>query len=116
MSLYRSPFNTLEFEYHLPGGSERALVGVGLCDVGERTISSVYFYFDPAHHRRSLGTFSALYEIAWAAERNIPHWYAGYWVQGCRTMEYKSRFHPAEALGTDGRWRPLPGEPAEPLV
>ena len=102
--LYRSPVETVEFEYR--DGAEK-LLGVGLCDVSTKSVSSVYFYFDPAEAGRSLGTFSALYEMLWAREMKIPYWYAGYWISGCGTMEYKARFRPCEALGTDGEWRDL---------
>src|SRR5207245_214153 len=64
--LYQSPVNTLEFTYRLPGAS-RSLAGVGICDLCDgRSLSSVYFYFDPAHARRGLGTFSTLWEIDFA--------------------------------------------------
>jgi arginine-tRNA-protein transferase len=100
--LYDSPVETAEFEYRDPAGE---LLGVGICDVSPRSISSVYFYFDPAHAARSLGTFSALYEMLWAREMKIPYWYAGYCIAGCDAMAYKNRFHPHELLGTDGVWR-----------
>lgn len=102
--LYRSPVPALEFEYRDPWG---ALLGVGLCDLCPESLSSVYFYFDPAHAARSLGTFSGLYEIQWARDQQLRHWYAGYWIQHCPSMSYKSRFRPCETLSTDGLWRPL---------
>jgi arginyl-tRNA--protein-N-Asp/Glu arginylyltransferase len=104
MFLYQSPVETVEFEYRDRWGK---LLGVGICDVCPQSISSVYFYFDPREAWRSLGTFSALYEIEWAKQMKLPYWYAGYWVQGCAKMEYKSRFGPAEILGTDGVWRAM---------
>ena len=105
--LYRSPVETAEFEYR-----DRAdkLVGVGLCDISPKSVSSVYFYFDPAESARSPGTFSALYEMLWAREMKIPYWYAGYWINGSATMGYKSRFRPCETLNTDGEWRELSAE------
>ena len=72
-----------------------------------QSLSSVYFYFDPEQAGRRLGTFSALWEIEWAREMNIPHYYLGYWVAGCGAMEYKASFRPCEALGTDGVWREM---------
>jgi leucyl-tRNA---protein transferase len=102
--LYRSPVPCVEFEYRDPWGT---LLGVGLCDLCPASLSSVYFYFDPRHARRCLGTFSALYEIQWARAQNLRHWYAGYWIEHCPAMSYKSRFRPCEALGTDGHWRAL---------
>ena len=100
--LYDSPVDTLEFTYRDAGGR---LLGVGICDVCARSLSSVYFYFDPAEESRGLGTFSALYEIAYARQRSIPHYYIGYWIEGCSTMHYKCAFRPHELLDADGRWR-----------
>ena len=103
--LYDSPVETVEFSYRDAAGR---LLAVGVCDVCGHSLSSVYFYYDPASSRRGLGTFGALYEIAAAAALGIPHYYLGYWVAGCRTMQYKSDFRPAEVLDPDGVWRPLP--------
>ena len=106
--LYDSPVDTREFEYRDAGGR---LLGVGLCDVCARSVSSVYFYFDPALARRGLGTFSALYEIAFARAHGLPYWYAGYYVGGCASMIYKATFRPCELLGADGQWRPFSERP-----
>jgi leucyl-tRNA---protein transferase len=103
--LYRSPTDTLEFEYRDRNGK---LIGVGICDLCPASLSSVYFFFDPAESRRSLGTFSALYEIEWCRGQHLNYWYAGYWISGAPTMAYKSRFRPCEILGTDSVWRELP--------
>ena len=102
--LYDSPVETAEFEYRDAGGK---LLGVGICDLSQKSLSSVYFYFEPDERCRSLGTFSAVYEILWARQMNIPYWYAGYWIEACGAMAYKSRFRPAEILATDGQWRRL---------
>ncbi len=99
--LYESPVDSLEFCYR---SREGKLLAVGLADVCAKSFSSVYFYFDPDPAQRSLGTFGALYEIAWARERHIPYYYLGFWVQGCAKMEYKSLFKPSEVLGADGDW------------
>jgi arginine-tRNA-protein transferase len=105
--LYRSPVDTIEFEYR---DHSSALVAVGICDVCELSLSSVYFYFDPRHAQRGLGTYGALREIAFAAERKIPYYYLGYWVNGCSSMQYKASFRPYEILCTDGEWREGGGE------
>ena len=100
--LYDSPVDTMELTYRDAAGK---LLGVGICDVCDESLSSVYFYFDPAERKRGLGTFSAMWEIDWAARAGIPHYYLGYWVSGCGAMEYKANFRPCEMLGTDGVWR-----------
>ena len=105
--LYHSPVESLEFEYRDPWGK---LLGVGICDLCPASLSSVYFYFDPDQAHRSPGTFSAMYEIDWARQAKLSHWYAGYWIKNCPSMAYKSRFQPCEVLRTDGRWRRLEEE------
>jgi len=102
--LYDSPVDTLEFCYRDPTGR---LLAVGICDVCPQSLSSVYFYFDPADARRGLGTFGAVYEIEFARAKGMPHYYLGYWVAGCAAMQYKSTFRPCEILDTDGEWRML---------
>ena len=103
--LYHSPVDSVEFTYRDPTGR---LLAVGLTDVCSRSLSSVYFYFDPADRHRSLGTFGATVEIAHAQLHGIPHYYLGYWVGGCRKMAYKTHFHPSEFLGPDGNWTAEP--------
>lgn len=100
--LYESPVETIECCYRDAGGR---LLAVGICDVCSRSLSSVYFYFEPSERRRGLGTYGALYEIELARRAGIPWYYLGYWVKGCGAMEYKSRFRPYELLRTDGVWR-----------
>jgi arginine-tRNA-protein transferase len=99
--LYDSPVDTVEFTYRNPNGQ---LLAVGICDRSKQSLSSVYFYFDPAHARRGLGTFGALHEIAVARDAGIPFYYLGYWVRGCAAMEYKANFRPNQVLLPDGRW------------
>jgi arginine-tRNA-protein transferase len=100
--LYDSPTRTIEFSYRDPAG---ALLAIGICDLSQAALSSVYFYFDPDHAKRSLGTFGALYELTWARERHLSHYYLGYWVRGCQAMAYKTSFRPYELLSPDGVWR-----------
>jgi arginyl-tRNA--protein-N-Asp/Glu arginylyltransferase len=103
--LYDSPVQTIEISYR---DASARLLGVGICDVSPQSLSSVYFYFEPDQARRSLGTFSALWEIEWARRNNIPYYYLGFWVGKCGAMEYKANFRPNELLGSDGIWRPAP--------
>ncbi|HEY8668872.1 MAG TPA: arginyltransferase [Tepidisphaeraceae bacterium] len=100
--LYESPVESVEFTCRDDSGR---LLAVGLCDLCESSLSSVYFYFDPADAQRGLGTFGALCELEFARLRNIPYYYLGYWVSDCRTMAYKTSFRPCELLSTDGIWR-----------
>jgi arginine-tRNA-protein transferase len=65
-------------------------------------------YFEPNLSDRSLGTFSALWEIDYCRRNALAYYYLGYYVPGSRTMAYKARFRPGEILDvTAGRWRPF---------
>ena len=101
--LYDSPTETLEFEYRL--GSR--LVGVSIADRCPGGLSSVYMYFDPKSSERSLGTFSALWEMDYSRSAGLSFYYLGYFVAGCGAMEYKSRFRPYQVLVDTDRWLTL---------
>jgi arginine-tRNA-protein transferase len=73
--------------------------------VAGRALSSVYFYFDPQHTERSLGTFGAITEIKFARLHEMKYYYLGYWIADCVPMNYKCRFTPHELLDTQGIWR-----------
>ncbi len=109
--LYDSPVETIEFQHRDAGGR---LLAVGLCDVNAVSLSSVYFYFDPADAARGLGTFGAMREIAHAAAERIPYYYLGYWIADCREMKYKADYRPHELLHPDAKWRPAITTPAPP--
>jgi arginine-tRNA-protein transferase len=102
-SFVDNPFPTQEWCYYL--GDK--LVGVGYVDRLPEGLSAIYFFHDPNERKRSLGTFNVLSVIRKAAEYALPHVYLGYFVEGCRSLEYKVRFRPNEVLGADGVWRAL---------
>lgn len=98
--LYESPARTIEATYRVGG----RLIGVGTCDATPIALSTVYFYFDPAESRRSLGLFSSLMEIQYARQHELRYYYLGYWVPGCRKMEYKAALGDHQVL-VAGEWR-----------
>ena len=104
-SFVENPFATLEWCYYL---GDR-LIGVGYVDRLPEGLSAIYFFYDPAERHRSLGTFNVLSVIRGAAGWGIPHVYLGYYVEGCRSLEYKARFRPNEVLDPDGEWVPFLG-------
>jgi arginine-tRNA-protein transferase len=95
-----NPFETEEWCYYR---GDR-LIGVGYVDVLPDALSAIYFYYDPDERSRSLGTYNVMRIIDSAAVRGIPHVYLGYYVEGCRSLEYKARFCPNEVLTPSGRW------------
>ncbi len=78
------------------------LVAVALTDVLGDGLSMVYSFFEPDEAARSLGTLMVLDHIARAQRMGLAYVYLGYWVQGSRKMDYKSRFLPQERLMPDG--------------
>jgi arginine-tRNA-protein transferase len=100
-SFVDNPFPVQEWCYYLG----RRLVGVGYVDDLPGGLSAIYFFYDPAARRRALGTYNVLRMIEYAAARSIPHVYLGYFVAGCRSMEYKTRFVPNQLRYPDGEWR-----------
>jgi arginine-tRNA-protein transferase len=83
------------------------LVGVGICDETERALSAVYFFWDPELAPPSLGVANVVYLLEDARRLGKEHVYLGYRVEGCASLEYKSRFAPHELL----QGRPAEREP-----
>ncbi|QJW93463.1 arginyltransferase [Frigoriglobus tundricola] len=100
-SFVDNPFDTQEWCYYL---GDR-LVGVGYVDRLPAGLSAIYFFHDPDERQRSLGTYNVLSVLRGAAAWELPHVYLGYYVAGCRSLEYKTRFRPIEVLGAGGAWR-----------
>jgi arginine-tRNA-protein transferase len=99
-SFVHNPVSTEEWLYTV---NDR-LIGVGYVDRLPGALSAVYFYYDPAERQRSLGTYNVMRVIADAARSRIPHVYLGYFVDGCRSLEYKANFRPNQVLANDGQW------------
>jgi arginine-tRNA-protein transferase len=102
-AFFPNPFPTEEWRYRLDG----RLVAVGYVDVLPDGLSAIYCFHDPDERRRSLGTFNVLSIIEDARRRALPWVYLGYYVEGCRSVEYKARFSPNEVLRPDGTWMPF---------
>ncbi|MCH2367635.1 MAG: hypothetical protein MK554_10535 [Planctomycetes bacterium] len=69
---------------------------------GEKSLNSIYAFMDPEHVRRSLGVFDVLSEIDEARRLGKSYLYLGYYVKGCKSMEYKANYRPHEILGQEG--------------
>jgi arginine-tRNA-protein transferase len=99
---------TLLVEYRLASndGGPGQLAACALVDQLSDGLSLVYSFFDPGLAKLSLGSFMILDHLIQAREQALPHVYLGYWVQGSRKMDYKSKFSPLEVLEPTG-WRLL---------
>jgi arginine-tRNA-protein transferase len=83
------------------------LVAVGVVDVVDDGVSTVYFYWDPALRDLSLGVYSALWEMDLTRRWGKQYYYLGYLVGGSRTMSYKAQFGGGE-LWDGERWTAVP--------
>jgi len=83
------------------------LMGMMLADKLQDGYSAVYSFFSTVdeHVKYSLGTLLILHLIEVARSQGLHYVYLGYWVEGSRKMDYKSRFRPYELLGPNG-WQP----------
>ena len=98
-----SAVRTAIVELREPGG---ALVAVSLIDRLDDGISAVYSFYDPTHHRRSLGTWCILWLVEECRRAGLAYVYLGYWIAESPKMAYKARFPALERLA-DGVWTPL---------
>lgn len=92
--------NTREMHYRVGG----RLVGVGIVDLTRHAASSVYFFFDPDHSKRSLGTYSALREIDFCRQSGRQWLYMGFRITACQAMQYKARYRPHQLLDPHRGW------------
>src|SRR5260370_30378084 len=100
-SFVDTPIPTEEWCYYLG----KQLIGVGYTDRLAQGLSAIYFFYDPALRKRSLGTWNVLSLLAESAGRRLPHLYLGYYVEGCQSLAYKCLYVPNQILGPDGSWR-----------
>jgi leucyl-tRNA---protein transferase len=98
-----NPFRTEEWTFSV---NER-LLGVGYVDALPDALSAIYFFHDPQDAHRSLGTFNILAIIDAAQRRGLAYVHLGYYVHGCRSLEYKARFRPNEVLNARAEWVPF---------
>lgn len=78
-------------------------VALAVTDYLDDGLSAVYTCYDPEFDKRSLGTAAILYQIDLARRLGLNWHYLGFWVSGCRKMEYKNRFRPLHAY-RNGSW------------
>lgn len=99
-SYVSNPFPVQEWCYYVG----KKLVGVGYVDDLPGALSAIYFFYDPEERLRALGTWNVLSIIEVAAARGLPFVYLGYFVPGCRSLEYKANFAPNQLRQPDGSW------------
>jgi arginine-tRNA-protein transferase len=89
------------------------LLAVSFFDVGATSVSAIYGCFDPEEKQRSLGIFTMLKVIEFAASNNKTFYYHGYAYQGPSFYDYKKRFSGTEVFDWQDRWKKLATEDTE---
>ncbi len=82
------------------------LVCVTVIDMMENALSAVYTFFDPAYGKMSPGKYAILYQIELARNLGLEWLYLGYWIEGCRKMNYKNEYRPLEYY-IDNQWQQM---------
>lgn len=85
---FRNHYNTLKM--------------VSVVDIVSDGLSAVYTFYD-AEDKASYGTYSILWQLAWAKQLGLPYLYLGYWIAQNPKMGYKEKFQPQEKL-IDDEW------------
>lgn len=75
---------------------QHKLQAVAVVDVMLDGLSAIYTFFDPQAQQRGLGSFAILWQIEETKALGLPYLYLGYWVKGCRKMDYKVDYQPLE--------------------
>ncbi|KAK7139764.1 hypothetical protein R3I94_012416 [Phoxinus phoxinus] len=92
-------YGSFHQQYWLDG----RIVAVGVLDILPSCVSSVYLYYHPDFSSLSLGTYSALREIAFTRQLHqqspkLAYYYLGFYVHSCPKMRYKGQYRPSDLL------------------
>ena len=94
-----SGIDTKIIEYRL----DNILISSCITDFLDDALSMVYSFYSPYLKKYSLGKFMILDHIAFSEKYNKELIYLGYWISGCKEMEYKKDFISSEIL-INGEW------------
>jgi len=92
--------HTIEMDYY--DGDK--LIGVGLVDEAEDSLSSNYFYYDTDYLDMRPGVLSILKEILLARVMDKKYYYLGFYIEETAKMSYKKFFRPNQIYEKSG-WR-----------
>ncbi|XP_071375736.1 arginyl-tRNA--protein transferase 1 isoform X3 [Centroberyx affinis] len=92
-------YGSFHQQYWLDG----RIVAVGVIDILPTCVSSVYLYYHPDFASLSLGSYSALREIAFTRQlqkqsSKLSYYYLGFYIHSCPKMRYKGQYQPSDLL------------------
>ncbi len=89
---------------------QEKLLAASFFDVGAKAVSAVYAMFDPQITTRSLGIYTMLLTIDYAAKNGKAFYYPGYAYEGNSFYDYKKRFSALESFDWKGNWKDYESE------
>ncbi|XP_036429535.1 arginyl-tRNA--protein transferase 1 isoform X2 [Colossoma macropomum] len=102
-------YGSFHQQYWLDG----RIVAVGVIDILPSCVSSVYLYYHPDFASLSLGSYSALREIAFTRQLQkqspkLSYYYLGFYIHSCPKMRYKGQYKPSDLLCPETYvWMPI---------
>ncbi|KAB5582004.1 hypothetical protein PHYPO_G00182180 [Pangasianodon hypophthalmus] len=92
-------YGSFHQQYWLDG----RIIAVGVIDILPNCVSSVYLYYHPDFAFLSLGSYSALREIAFTRQLQkqspkLCYYYLGFYIHSCPKMRYKGQYQPSDLL------------------
>ncbi|KAM4592175.1 arginyl-tRNA--protein transferase 1 isoform 1-T1 [Odontesthes bonariensis] len=92
-------YGSFHQQYWLDG----RIVAVGVIDILPTCVSSVYLYYHPDFASLSLGSYSALREIAFTRQLQkqspkLLYYYLGFYIHSCPKMRYKGQYRPSDLV------------------
>ncbi|MBN3326698.1 ATE1 transferase, partial [Atractosteus spatula] len=92
-------YGSFHQQYWLDG----RIIAVGVIDILPTSVSSVYLYYDPDFSSLSLGSYTALREIAFTRQLHqkapkLCFYYLGFYIHSCPKMRYKGQYRPSDLL------------------
>nr|XP_015202277.1 PREDICTED: arginyl-tRNA--protein transferase 1 isoform X5 [Lepisosteus oculatus] len=92
-------YGSFHQQYWLDG----RIIAVGVIDILPTSVSSVYLYYDPDFSSLSLGSYTALREIAFTRQLHqkapkLCYYYLGFYIHSCPKMRYKGQYRPSDLL------------------
>ncbi|MBX7053584.1 MAG: hypothetical protein K1X36_01425 [Pyrinomonadaceae bacterium] len=87
--------------------NNRRHVAASFFDLAECSVSAIYGCFDPDETTRSLGIFTMLKVIDYAASLGFEFYYHGYAYEGSSFYDYKKGFSGLEQFDWQGNWKTL---------
>lgn len=82
------------------------LYSVSFLDIGARSTSSIYGFYDPEYSKRSPGIFTMLLEIEFSRKKEKSYYYSGYCYDVSSYYDYKKNFSGLEYFNWNDLWIP----------